>query len=582
MCGISGYITKNSSLLQSNQIKKIKTLAYRCQYNRGPDHYGYYLNDEKTVGLFHNRLSLVDLSSLGNQPMEKHGLVIVFNGEIYNFKELRIELINLGYKFFSKSDTEVILSAFDAWGESAFIKFNGPFAIAIYDKKKKKLTLARDKIGEKPLFYCKGRNGEFYFASSINLLLKITEMNISFNEEKLLSDMIFNFWSDKSLTHFNGIDTVMPGFYLNINHDLDILKKKFWDLAGYELDIGKDEIEDTLEDLLIDSINIRLQLDTKICSVLSGGIDSSFITKIAQENLNYPISTFTLSRNSHKDEDSINAKRLSKENNWINYLVKIKKEDFTIGKIKAVTLSMEEPILDHIYIYINRNYEEIHSKNIKAVLNGQGSDEVLLGYLEYYPFLKVKENFKSYDNFRKFWFNSFLLKTNTNKKTIMDIIDVNLSKNYRPYVSKDSLNSVLRFGIKTHMPALLIQEDKQSMAWSVECRTVYTDYRIVDLLSKVKSKIKYFDGKEKYLLRKIAAKHLPSYIVNRKKMAFPNLPDGREELVRKIIESKIIQKSEILNKIFDDELFDNLNILPFDYKWKLSSIALFESCYSVY
>lgn len=577
MCGISGFITSENHNLTNSEIKNIVHVAQTTQSNRGPDNFGAYIDNKKNICLFHNRLSLVDLSPKGNQPMEKHGLKITFNGEIYNFREIRDELVKKGYDFFSTSDTEVILSAYDAWGENALKKFNGAYAFALHDSNKNLVLLARDKVGEKPLFYFKDKNGVFYFASSIKFLKEASKSSFSLNDERFISDLIFNFWSDKSATHYSEINMLEPGCLLILDNNLKSTCKRYWDLPTMEIESSENEILTNIEQIIKDSIEIRASLDTKICSVLSGGIDSSFICALAQKHLDYPLSTFTLEKFGYVDEDLASARKISQEYGWKNNSVKIRKSDISEHKIIDVTKAMEEPILDQVYIYINRNYEEIHSQKLKAVLNGQGSDEIFLGYLDYYPFLKNQSNYLDLLSFKEFWYDNFVLKDYIHKDIVLDSIEKNLRKNYTPYVSDDLLNNVLRFGVKTHMPALLIQEDKQSMAWSVECRTVYTDHRLVEYLSKIPSKIKYLDGKEKYLLRTVAKKYLPDYITNRKKLGFPNLPDGRDLLINQLIsKERLPQSSELLNRLFFPTLFKNLEMLPLGMKWKLCAIATFE------
>jgi asparagine synthase (glutamine-hydrolysing) len=576
MCGISGVYTGQYDGLSNAKVAALAQKAKRVQKNRGPDHFGTFVNRDRTIALFHNRLSLVDLSRLGNQPMRKHGLCVTFNGEIYNFRELKAELITLGYTFTSESDTEVILSAFDAWGEKALLKFNGPYALALYDSKRETLLLARDKVGEKPLFYCRGNGKSIYFASSVQLLQSFCDKEFKINEERVLSDLIFNFWSDKSVTHFLGINTVEPGFFVRIDSKLRMSVKHYWDIPKNEIIESSKKAVQKIEELLIDATAVRANLDTKICSVLSGGIDSSLISILAQNTLTYRLATFSLAKKGHINEDLKAARFISAQNHWRNHAVKIRRSDLTDEKLVDITAYMEEPALDQVYVYINRNYDEIHKQGFKAVLNGQGADEIFFGYLNYYPFLRTPNNFSNTGRFQKFWFDNFILKQFVEKERIVDVIQKNLSRNYEPYCSADKVNSVLRFGVKTHMPALLIQEDKQSMAWSVECRTVYTDYRLVQYLSQLPSKMKHTQGREKSLLKEVAKKYLPPTILERKKLGFPELPDGREALVAKIINAKIVERSTILNKILSPKLFNNIDQLPLGIKWKLCAIALFE------
>lgn len=575
MCGISGFYKKEK--ISKVVLDKFQNDAEVIQHKRGPDFFGSYVNERGNLAFFHNRLSLVDLSSKGNQPMEKHGFVISFNGEIYNFRQIKKELESFGYKFNSTTDTEVILSAYHRWGTKSFDKFNGAYAFALYDTAKDIILLVRDKVGEKPLYYFFDQSkNELVFASNVQLLLTLKK-DIKLNQNRILSDLIFNFWSDKSETHFSSIKTLYPGTYLkygNSEKELEIIN--YWDILPREVTVREEDAFEKINSLLEDAINIRVQLDTKIASILSGGIDSSLMSVIGQKYLSYLLDCYTLKKKGYDDEDIISASRISKEKEWKHHQVEVRPEDLSIKNASYITKAMEEPILDQVYIYINRNYEEAHKNGFKAVLNGQGADEVFLGYLDYYPFLRNQKNYESYGAFRDFWYDQFDLKEFINKNLVFASIEENLLKNFKPYQTKDNLNSVLRFGAKTHLPALLLQEDKQSLNWSVECRTVYTDYRLVEYLSGIPSHLKYADGREKYLLRKVAKKYLPDYIINRRKLGFPNLPDGRDLLVTELIEKGYLKKSELISKMFSPKIFDNIEKLPFPIRWKLCSIAVFE------
>lgn len=578
MCGISGFFSENP--LSAAEFDRIRTKTLNIQYRRGPDDFGYFISEERTLGLFHNRLSLVDLTSRGHQPMGKHGIVLTFNGEIYNFRQLKTELEDLGYVFFSRTDSEVILSAYHAWDMDCFSKFNGAFAIAIYDARSEKLVIARDRIGEKPLYYYHDKSKKiFSFASTIELLLHISGGS-GLNKDRIVSDLVFNFWGDKRLTHFQNIYSLEPGHIIVINPALDPIKiTKYWDLLPVEQSTKEQEVIFALDSLVNDATQLRVQLDTEIGAILSGGIDSSLITTLAQQQLAYKLKCFTLEKFGHLDEDLAAAQRLCPNNGWFHHKVQIRDIDLSLEKFQSITCAMEEPLLDQVYIYINRNYEEAHKQGLKAVINGQGADEIFLGYLDYYSFMRNSKSYESPQSFRDFWYNQFALRDYISKDQVMEVIDANIARNFQPYLTDDLLNSLIRFGIKTHMPALLIQEDKQSLNWSVECRTVYTDYRIVEYVNRIPSTLKCLDGKEKYLLRKIASKYLPDFITKRKKLGFPDLPDGRDKLIADLVDQGYLNRSGLLHDLFNEKLFDDLNKLPNSTKWKLCSVAILENVY---
>ena len=237
---------------------------------------------------------------------------------------------------------------------------------------------------------------------------------------------------------------------------------------------------------------------------------------------------------------------------------------------------MEEPTIDQVYIYISRNYEAVHQHGLKAVLNGQGADEIFLGYLDYYSFLRDENNYTTSEVFKQYWYLQSPLKNAIDKDLLKRIIDENITKHFVPYATDDTLNSVLRFGVKTHLPARLAQEDKQSMNWSVECRTAFTDYRLVEYLSSVPSRFKMLDNKEKYILRKIGQKHVPEYITKRKKLGFPDLPDKRKEFIESLISDGLLTNSQFLSSLIDESLLKYTKELPLSMQWKLCSIAILE------
>ena len=581
MCGIIGIINKSNKAVDPEILKRMSNKIA----HRGPDSDGIYISDNKRIGLAHRRLSLVDISSRGNQPMSKHNLVIVFNGEIYNFREIRKELESFGYTFTSSSDTEVILSAFDKWKIGCLDKFNGPFAFILYDQKNSEIFIARDRLGEKPLYYTQ-ISDTILAASEIKALAQYPGVTLSPNLNRIKMDLIFNFWADKEESYFEGINSVQPGFYIRVN-SLGVHKIKYWDLIAEnnlaKIDMSRTKINTYVEnmyELLVEATKMRINADVGIGSMLSGGVDSSLITTIAAKYSSNPIECFTLFHENSDDEDYKCAQLLEKEiPNIVDYPVPIRKESFTVDKIDYIINQMEEVLLDKIYVYVNNNYKQAKKHGLKTVINGQGSDEITLGYYKYYAFMQSEPISFEKDNFIKFWCDQYFLKEYTDKNNVMDLVIHNLEKAYFPYMSNDLLNSVSIFGIKTHLLGLLAQEDKLSMSEGVECRTVFTDYRFAEEFVKIPSIIKILDGREKYLIREIAKKILPSEIVNREKLGFPNFDDRSNEIINEIINDPDFRKSKIINSIVSKKMFDNIDKLPDGKRWKLANLFRFEKVF---
>jgi asparagine synthase (glutamine-hydrolysing) len=509
--------------------------------------------------------------------MKKNTKTLVFNGEVYNFWDIRQRLEEEGYSFRSTTDTEVLLAAYDKWGKECFELLNGPLAAAFYDESNGELILARDRVGEKPLYYYIDEDATVYFSSTIKQIMSAKQKTWELNEDRIVSDLIFNFWSDKTQTHISGIYAVPAGSLLIINQTTgEVITRPYWSLPSSEVLREEREVIQIVDELLCDATTIRARLDAPIGAILSGGIDSTLLVSLAKSKISYPLRCFTLSRGDYIDEDLYYAKKYCEDVSLPHTEVKLKDEDLGVDALIAVTREMEEPSLDQVYLYISRNYETAKSSGLKSVLNGQGADELFLGYLDYYSFLRDEKNYKTKKAFETYWLNQSPLKDFLDIPTMKRVISENIQRNYAPYQSTDALNSVLRFGIKTHLPALLSQEDKQSMRWSIECRTVFTDYRLVEFMSSVPSDLKKLDDKEKYILRKVAGRYLPEYITKRKKLGFPDLPDNRSRLVDSLILNGLLRDSPILKRILNQELLKYQNELPLSMKWKLCSIAILE------
>lgn len=576
MCGISGRYSING-VSQSEQGIFFESSKV-SHANRGPDDFGQFTSSDSRVVLTHSRLSLVDLSHNGHQPMKKHGLVLVFNGEVYNFRAIRAELEADGYAFFSQSDTEVILSAYDKWGDDCFKRFNGPLAAILYNEETGELLLVRDRVGEKPLYYFIDEgNASVYFGSTIKQIMKAADRVWQLNEDRIIADLIFNFWSDKEHTHIDGIDNVPVASIVKIDTKTgDRVVEKYWELTANEVHSDEETIIRDVDELLRDAVDMRVKLDAPLGAILSGGIDSTLLVSMTKNVLPYAPTCFTLSRNDHMDDDLFYATKYCDEHGLPHVKVALNDADLNQEAFISATREMEEPSLDQVYLYISRNYETARQSGLKAVLNGQGADEIFLGYLDFYSFLRDEVNYSDHQAFENYWFNQSPLKESLDEERVKRIIQDNIRKNYMPVASKDALNSVLRFGVKTHLQSLLAQEDKQSMRWSVECRTAFTDYRLVEYMSAVPSRIKMLDDKEKYVLRQVAKKHLPDYIINRKKLGFPDLPDDREALITSMIDDGLLKNSPLLNRILSHKVIEYPNDLPLYMKWKLCSVAILE------
>lgn len=580
MCGISALISKKPDI-EDRQLVSMNNLMK----HRGPDGHGIYISKNRKIGFGSRRLSLVDLSPKGSQPMTKHSRTIVFNGEIYNFREINKELRERGYSFTSHSDTETILSSFEEWGIECLQKFNGAFAFVLHDHNTQDIYIVRDRIGEKPLYYTE-TNDFYLFASELKAFMSIPAVKLSPDIDTIKSNLIFHFWSDREATYFKNIYSLLPGRYIKITNGKFRITE-YWDIQVSDEVHYKQEDKAisnntyTIYELLKDATKIRLAADCEVGSLLSGGIDSSLITTIAAKITPYPIKCFTLRMEENVDEDFRHAKELVNRLSNVEHIpVTIDDNVFSQRNLDRVTRHLEEVVLNRISLYVNANYKTARSHGLKAVLNGQGSDEITLGYYNYYDFLHFNTETFTYNNFSKYWYEQFTLKEYMPRKDTMRLIDYNLKRNYLPYASKDKLNSVSAFGLKTHLLNILNHEDRFSMAERVECRTVFTDYRIIEKLMSIPSKYKIYDGREKYLIRKLGEKYLPLQITKREKLGFPDFSSHLEKsLISKIMSSPNLNNSYLLNQIFDKSIFSYTSHLPLPIQWKIASIYNFEKVF---
>ncbi len=365
MCGITGYISKN------DKEKTIKLMNDRIKH-RGPDGEGYFIDG--VVALGHRRLSIIDLSN-GNQPMfnEDESVVTVFNGEIYNYLELKEELIKLGHTFKTKSDTEVLVHGFEQWHSDLPKHLRGMFAFAIYDKKHNEVFLSRDNFGIKPLYYAK-MNGAFMFASEIKAFLDVPEFTKEFNENILETYLEFSFVPTNE-TFFKGVYRLDAGSSL-LYKDGDIKINKYFKLDFKEDDISFKEAVSNISKVMEDSVNKHLLADVEIGSFLSSGIDSSFLVSLAK-----PDKTYTVGYENKKYDETMYAKDLAKKLGIKNVSKIITKDEY-LENISKIIYHLDEPTSDPAAISL---YFVAHlaSSDVKVVLSGEGADEFFGGYNYY-------------------------------------------------------------------------------------------------------------------------------------------------------------------------------------------------------
>jgi asparagine synthase (glutamine-hydrolysing) len=580
MCGIVGIISKGQTVTDEHVAAMRQTIAHR-----GPDGEGVYISDDNRIGLGHRRLSLVELNDKGAQPMHKYGYTIVFNGEVYNYRELARTLKAEGYELASHSDTEIILTAYHAWGIDCIKRFNGAFAFILVDSRTNTTFVVRDRIGEKPLYYTETAD-TWLFASEIKAFKGMPGVIFKPDLDTIRLNLIFHFFADKEATYFSGIRSVRPGHYLTFR-DNKITDHQYWDVAvgdgqpyaHPEKQIARDV--DEIAALLDDAVSMRLSADAPVGSLLSGGLDSSILTTIAAGKTTGALHSFNLYMEGQEDEDAASAQRLAAAvPNITLHRTPIDNALFNQEALDDAAWHLEEIPLRKS-LYLRKNYRAVRDAGLKAVLNGQGSDEISLGYYNFYDFLQHEPADLEMTPFAEHWFTTCAFKQYMPEADMRRLIDTNLHTNYLPYMQQDdTVNSVLAFGVKTHLLNILNHEDRFSMAASIECRTAFTDYRVIEKFMQIPARYKVYDGREKYLVRVLGDRLLPPGITDRKKTSFPPFAgDQEKQMVDAILADAGISKSPLLNQLFSEQLFTDLPAFSQSMRWKVAALYRFEQVF---
>lgn len=557
MCGICGVYNKFGQVVDSNLLMKMNnTLVHR-----GPDDQGYYLDEN--IGLGHRRLSIIDLN-MGHQPIlnEDGTKIIVFNGEIYNFGELKRELESKGYKFKTKTDTEVILYAYEAWSTDCLKQFRGMFAFAIWDKKNKILFLARDRLGIKPLYYF---YDSFYmiFASELKAILQHPIVRKELNYEAL-SDYLSLGYVPFPKTIFKYIQKLPPGHFL-IQDAQKIIIEKYWDINFYSgLKISEEELCDQILENLEEAVKLRLISDVPIGAFLSGGIDSSIIVAIMSKMLREPVLTNSIGFTVQAFNELAYAKSTAKLFNTDHNEYEVSPDAVDI--VDRLSWYFDEPFADASAIptyYVSK----MTRKNVTVALSGDGGDENFAGYRRYY-FDRLENKIRGF--FPEFvrhyligslariypkadWLPQVLraktLLTNVSHDAIYgyfnsmsyflpdmknhllspdlkhilagyDSIEV-FRTHYDSCDSQDPLSRIQYIDFKTYLvDDILTKVDRASMANSLEVRVPLLDHKFVELIAGIPSFFKLNGKISKYIFKKMASRMLPDEILLRKKMGF--------------------------------------------------------------
>jgi len=590
MCGIVGAISLNSPLDRSELRNAANAIRHR-----GPDFQGEWWSEDGRIGLAHQRLSIIDLDSSANQPMltSDKSAIIIFNGEIYNFKLLKSELSKAGFSFSTKSDTEVLLTAYKYWGKDCVNHLEGMFAFAILDFTNQELFLARDPAGEKPLYIYK-TNNQFLFASEIKALFQFSFFNKQINFESLEYALMYGYVPSGSSIFFN-LFKLFPGetaTYSLLSGQL--VRENFWKMDGVSKSRPKDDEEwmNECESLLSDSIQQQLFADVPVGILLSGGVDSSLLTAIASK-FHTNLKTFTVTfKGQGKFDESGFARLIS--NTFCTQHHEIEAEEINPEVLPLIAAQLDEPMFDSSAIpsyYVTKAIRSYCS----VALGGDGADEVFGGYSSYVTALKYSRfadilPISATKAISNYLFNALpegykgkniLSYLSTDYKhsipvqpayfmptTISQIIgnrSSNLLNGYTLRASQifkgdDLLTRCMRMDFEQYLPEdILVKMDRMSMLNSLEVRSPFLSKKILNFSQTVPNNLKADTQSSKILLRKLAKKILPPQFDLKRKQGFSvplkqwlHQPEWNNYFKEILLDSSCAFDKNLVSKLFTD------------------------------
>ncbi len=587
MCGICGFANINDKDLLIKMTHTIK--------HRGPDSEGIYFDGN--VGLGIRRLKIIDLET-GDQPIhnEDKTVWLVYNGEIYNFQKLRTALEQKGHKFYSHSDTEVIVHMYEEYGKDFVKQLRGMFGFALWDNKKKQLFIVRDHIGIKPIYYSID-SSRLIFGSELKTLLCYKNISREINYNAIDTYLSY-LYIPSPITIYKSINKLLPG-HLLLWQDGEIKIEKYWDLDNYKIETEIDEKKciEQLDVLLKDTIKNYLVSDVSLGVFLSGGLDSSSIVALVSEITNKPVKTFNISYGKKYIEfnETEKARSVVRKFGCEHYeeILEPKLKDF----LPTIVNHFDEPFADSSAIP-NYLISKVARKNVKVALTGVGGDEIFVGYPRYfgaylynlytkipyflrYAISKFSYFFPQTGSSRdwsgrikrflkngtldlsvayKLWMTSinYELKNKLySKDMISNIGDNGVSEDeiskYFNLLKNGSVEKIFYIDLKTYLvDDLLCLADRMSMANSLELRVPFCDINLIEFLSKIPFKLKIKNNNMKYLLKKVMKNVLPDEILNQKKMGFMIplkhwLKEETVDLLREYFNDSVINKRKIFN-----------------------------------
>lgn len=576
MCGICGEVRFDSQSPRPEIIHNMMNALAR----RGPEAAGLLLHDGMALG--HRRLKIIDLSEKAQQPMTDSslGLDIVFNGAIYNYRELRSELETAGYRFFSHGDTEVLLKAYHAWGSDMLPRLNGMFAFAIWNRRRQDLFLARDRCGIKPL-YVSNIPGGMRFASSLTALLQTPDIGADIDPVALHHFMTLHAVVPPPRTILKGVQKVPPACYVRVDKHGKVREERYWQ-ASYLPDhrLSFQERRKKLLNLLTAAVKRRLVADVPVGVLLSGGIDSSLLVSLLAETGLEKIKTYSIGFENVEGEDGnefyysdLVARHFATDHTKI-----IVGSDKLLDSLENCVRSMSEPMVSHDNIGFYLLSEEI-SNHVKVVQSGQGADEIFGGYMWYPPLMEGDQGIEGY---KKVFFD---LNHQEFRQAVQsqyageDHSGLFAARHFELPEAQHTIDKALRLDTTVMLVDDPVKRvDNMTMAWGLEARVPFLDHEVVEFAAQTPAAWKIADGEEKYILKEAARSLLPAEIIDRPKRPFPvpalkYIKGPYLELVRDLLLSKTCRERNIFRADYINRLLDR----PLEYLTPLKMSKLWQT-----
>ncbi len=581
MCRITGFIDFNHKAdyeLESTLVRMRDTMTHG-----GPDDAGVFIDKKNGIALGHRRLSIIDLSASGHQPMQFENLIITYNGEIYNFAEIKKELEESAigetsqggenYKFTSTSDTEVILKAFHKWGLDAVQKFRGMWAFVIWDTREEKLILCRDRVGVKPLYWYK-KDGIFMFSSELRAFHQHPKFKKEISEKGLAFFLQYGYITSP-YSIFRNTFKLEPGHFLIVSKNGDVKKEKYWEVEDSFVKGNEDkedwskksdaDVEKELEQVLSESFKLRMVADVPVGVFLSGGFDSTLVTALLQKDSSTPLKTFTIGFQDEEYNEAQHAKKVSDHLRTDHTeLYCTPKEAFDV--LPKLAEIYDEPFADSSAIptYL---VSQLARQKVKVSLSADGGDEQFYGYTRYPAVMEKAKDISSnkssffktlnmlqprklldeygkttlaltnnthhWNKYSRWWvekkgqemyswydiYVKFFQEHDADSLGIRKALSHLFKFNYPAHFSGQEI--MMLYDLKTYLPEdLLTKVDRATMSVALEGRDPFLDHKLIEYSSQLPLNFKYRDGKGKYILRKILYKYVPQHLMERPKQGF--------------------------------------------------------------